>query len=108
MLLTTQPGANGITAQLPKASTKVRSGANRKTVLSAPAGMTISFSTNFKKSAKDCIRPKGPTMLGPLRICTPAQILRSARSKNANEIRMPTVTARIPPMVSTVQPTGVA
>jgi hypothetical protein len=49
----TQPSANGITTQAMVASTKVKSGAARNTTLSAPAGMTISFSTNLKKSAKD-------------------------------------------------------
>ncbi|MOA57642.1 hypothetical protein D3C78_1818570 [compost metagenome] len=46
--------------------------------------------------------------MGPLRICTPAQILRSASSRKASEIRIPTVTIRIPPMVIRVQPRGVA
>ncbi|MNJ42745.1 hypothetical protein D3C77_377200 [compost metagenome] len=65
---TTQPGAKGITAQAMKASTKLISGARMKTTLSDPDGMTISFSTNLKKSAKDCSRPKGPTTFGPFRI----------------------------------------
>ena len=54
------------------------SGASRKMALSAPSGITGSFSTNLKKSAKDCSRPNGPTTFGPRRSCTPAQILRSA------------------------------
>ena len=68
MFDTTQPGATGIAAQPMKASTKLSMGARRKTNLSAPAGMQISFSANLPKSAKDCISPKGPTTLGPLRI----------------------------------------
>ena len=56
----------------------IPSGANRNTPLLEPEGMTGSFSTNFKRSAKDCSRPHGPTTLGPRRICTAAQILRSA------------------------------
>lgn len=65
---TTQPGANGTTAQPTKARIRLISGARMNTTLSAPAGITISFSTNLKKSAKDCSRPNGPTTFGPLRI----------------------------------------
>ena len=103
----THPGANGMAAQAMKARMKVSSGASRKTTLSAPAGTMISFRTNLKKSAKDCSRPNGPTTLGPLRICTPAQIFRSASSRKASEIRIPTVTSRMPPAVARVQPRGV-
>src|SRR2546423_11301267 len=39
------------------ASTHVTSGARRNTPLLAAAGMVGSFSTNFKRSAKDCSRP---------------------------------------------------
>ena len=105
---TTQPGASGTTAQAAKARTKLIRGARMKTTLSAPSGMTISFSTNFRKSAKDCSRPNGPTMLGPLRICTPAQILRSASSRKASDSRIQIMTARIWPTASRVQPPGVA
>ncbi len=107
MFDTTHPGANGITAQEPKARMKIDSGASRNTALSAPSGMTISFRTNFPKSAKDCIRPKGPTTLGPLRHWTPAQILRSPHSRNASETSTPTMTSRTPPTVIRVQPPGV-
>jgi hypothetical protein len=41
-----------------------------------------------------------------LRICTPAQIFRSASSRKASEIRMPTVTRRMPPAVISSHPTG--
>jgi hypothetical protein len=74
----TQPRSNGITAQAASASTQVTSGASRNTPLLAPDGMIGSFSTNFSRSAKDCSRPQGPTTFGPRRICTAAQILRSA------------------------------
>src|SRR5450432_2160709 len=104
MFHTTQPGASGITAQAPNARVKLTMGASRKTNLSAPAGMTISLSTNFRKSAKDCSRPKGPTTLGPLRIITPAQILRSASSRKARDSRIQITTARICSTVITVQP----
>ena len=103
----TQPGANGMAAQAMKASTKLISGASKNTTLSDPAGTTISFSTNLKKSANDCSRPNGPTTFGPLRICTAAQILRSASSRKARLIRIPTVTSRMPPAVIRVQPSGV-
>ncbi len=95
MLLTTQPGARGITAQPTTARAKVTSGASRKTNLSAPEGTVISLRMNFRRSAKDCSRPNGPTTLGPLRICTPAQIFRSPHRKKARETSSQTVTARI-------------
>ena len=77
-----QPSSlTGITAQAASANSVVATGASRKTVLSAAAGMTGSLSTNFKRSAKDCSSPKGPTTFGPLRICTAAQTLRSISSR---------------------------
>ena len=76
----TQPALTGITAQAASASVQVTSGASRNTPLLEPAGMTGSLNTNFKRSAKDCSRPHGPTTFGPRRICTAAQILRSASS----------------------------
>ena len=51
----------------------------------APAGMTTSLNRNLNASAKVCSRPKGPTTLGPRRICTAAQILRSARMTKATD-----------------------
>jgi hypothetical protein len=51
--------------------------------LFAADGIVGSFSTNFSRSAKDCSRPHGPTTFGPRRICTAAQILRSASSTYA-------------------------
>ena len=63
----TQPSLNGITAHATIARTKLSIGASMKTNRSAPAGTTISFSTYFRKSAKDCSTPKAPTTLGPLR-----------------------------------------
>ena len=74
----TQPRSTGITAQAASASTQVTSGASRKTPLLAAAGIVGSFSTNFRRSAKDWNRPHGPTTFGPRLICTAAQILRSA------------------------------
>ena len=74
----TQPALTGITAQAASASTQVTSGASRNTPLLAPSGITGSLRTNFSRSAKDCSKPHGPTTFGPRRICTAAQILRSA------------------------------
>ena len=78
MSATTQPAATGMTAQADSASVVVTSGASRKTPLLAPDGTTGSLSTNLRRSAKDWSRPQGPTTFGPRRICTAAQIFRSA------------------------------
>ncbi len=74
----THPRLTGITAQAASDSTQVTSGASRKMPLLAPAGITGSFSANFSRSAKELQQPQGPTTFGPRRICTAAQILRSA------------------------------
>jgi hypothetical protein len=74
----TQPGLKGITAHEASANVAVTSGASRKMPLLAGAGITGSFKTNFRRSAKDCSRPNGPTTFGPRRNCTAAQTLRSA------------------------------
>ncbi len=78
MLAITQSSLTGITAQAASASTQVTSGASRNTPLLAPDGITGSLTANLIRSANDCSRPQGPTTLGPRRICTAAQILRSA------------------------------
>ena len=90
----THPGAQGITAQTITGSTKEIIGASRNTVLSAPEGMTISLTMYFRKSAKDCNSPHGPTTFGPRRICTAAQTLRSPYIRNARLTRITIVTAR--------------
>ena len=48
----------------------------------------VSLANSFRASAKGCKIPKGPTILGPCRICILASTLRSARVKNAIEIRI--------------------
>src|SRR6201996_9458812 len=106
-LAITQPGANGITAQTAMAKVTLITGASRNTNLSALAGMVISLNTNFRRSAKDCNRPNGPTTLGPLRHCTAAQTLRSNSSRKATPISRTTVTSRIWPSVSRLQKSGV-
>ena len=78
MLATTQPALNGITAHADSASVAVTSGARMNTPLLAPDGITGSLKTNFSRSAKLWNSPQGPTTFGPRRICTAAQILRSA------------------------------
>ena len=76
-----EPSDTGTTAQAASASVAVTSGAMTNTPLLAPSGITTSFSANLMRSAKDWNRPQGPTTLGPRRICTAAQILRSAHSR---------------------------
>src|SRR6267142_375343 len=49
----TQPRSIGITAQAANARTQLTSGASRNTPLLEPEGITGSFSTNFKRSAKN-------------------------------------------------------
>ncbi len=88
------------------ANTTLITGASRNTNLSAPDGMTSSLNTNFRRSAKDCSRPKGPTTLGPLRHCTAAQTLRSNRIRNATPTSRTTVTNRIWPSVNRLQKSG--
>ena len=92
--------SSGMTAQAASAHTAVTSGASRKTPLSAPAGITGSLSTNFRRSANDCSRPNGPTTLGPRRSCTAAQTLRSISSRKAMMISSPTSKARLRPTVA--------
>ena len=47
----TQPGAKGIATKASSASIIDRNGARKNTNLSAPAGTTISLTTNFSASA---------------------------------------------------------
>ncbi len=89
----------GMTAQAASESVAVASGASRKTPLSAPAGMIGSLKTNFRRSANDWRRPKGPTTFGPRRICTAAHTLRSMSSRKATQISSPTSTRRLHPTV---------
>ncbi len=85
----------GITAHAASANVAVARGASRNTPLSAPAGISGSFSANFNRSANDCSRPNGPTTLGPRRICTAAHTLRSISSRNAIRINKPNTTAAL-------------
>ena len=100
----TQPSLNGITAHVMTASTKAIIGARKNTNLSAPAGTTISLTMYFRKSANDCSNPKGPTMFGPLRICTAAQIFRSAYIRNASATKSGISTKRHCPRITSTMP----
>ncbi len=104
----TQPGAQGITAQTITGSTNEIIGASMNSVLSAPAGTTISLTMYFRKSAKDCISPQGPTTFGPRRSCTAAQILRSPYIRKARLTRMTTVTSRHCARIRTKMPSPVS
>ena len=95
MSATAQPSATGMTAHAEMASPAVTIGASRNSPLFALAGIMNSLNTNFRRSAKDCHRPNGPTTFGPRRICTAAQIFRSARSTNAMKTSSTTITARL-------------
>ena len=71
--------SKGITAQPTMARMKVIIGARTKMTLLALVGMMVSLRNSLAPSAIGCSRPKGPTTLGPLRICIAAMTLRSAR-----------------------------
>src|SRR5579872_4536501 len=85
MSATTQPLLKGITAQAMKATITLTSGATKKITLLAPDGTITSLSRNLTASAMVWSRPNGPTTLGPRRICTAAQILRSANITAATD-----------------------
>jgi len=55
----------GIVDQLNKLRTKVIIGARIKLKTLELFGITVSFSSNFKPSAKGCSKPIKPTKLGP-------------------------------------------
>ena len=102
-----QPSLKGITAQAIIAMTKEIIGARKKTPLSAPAGTTTSFTIYLRKSAKLCSRPKTPTTLGPRRIITAAQILRSAYMRKASASKSGTTSSKTCPTVSRAMPNPV-
>ena len=79
--------AAGTTAQATTHRAAIASGAIRNTDLFAVSGITGSFSANFRKSAKLCKRPQGPTTFGPRRNCTAAQTLRSNSRMNGSHRR---------------------
>jgi len=82
--------AKGMKAHEMKLSEKVSKGANIKTSVLDVEGNIVSFTTNFKASAKGCIKPKTPTTFGPLLLCIPPIILRSNKVKKATVIKIGT------------------
>ena len=52
-----------------------------KMVLSAPPGITVSFTKSLKPSANGCNNPKAPITLGPRRRCIAPKIFLSANVK---------------------------
>jgi len=65
----TTSGAKGTTAHAASAGMIIRIGPRMNRPRSALVGTTISFSSSFTPSAMGCSRPRGPTRLGPMRIC---------------------------------------
>ena len=63
-------------------------------VLALP-GKIVSFTNNFKPSAKGCNKPKIPTKLGPLRLCIEDNIFLSAKVKYATAIKIGKINKRI-------------
>jgi len=66
-----------MTAHAASAGMMVMIGPSTKRPLLAAVGMMISFVSSFSASAIGCSRPKGPTRLGPSRICVKPMALRS-------------------------------
>jgi hypothetical protein len=84
---TTIPKPKGTTAQEMRAMLKPKIGAIMKTILLECVGTKHSFTKSFKPSAKGCIIPTNPTVLGPFLIWIEPKILRSAKVTNATEIK---------------------
>ncbi len=99
---------SGITAQAASAVTVVTIGASRKIALSAPAGMIGSLKTNLSRSANDCSSPKAPTTLGPRRICTAAQTLRSISSRIGDDEQQRDISTTLWTTRSAPRPTSAA
>ena len=62
---TWMPGAKGITAKDSRAVSTTMVGATINTGRSAKGGTQSSLKNILRKSAMTCMRPKGPTRLGP-------------------------------------------
>ena len=74
--------AIGITAKAVIAGMATTNGASMKTSLSAAVGVKSSLNISFMPSARDCSRPNGPFMFGPLRCCMKATMRRSYQMVN--------------------------
>ena len=111
-------GPNGITAQVTKAGTTTKTGAIKKTTLSAALGMRSSFKASFTPSARLCNSPKGPLTLGPMRCCIRPTTRRSnqmlnsvnktSRTKMSTALRMTTHTESLPNWLSGSVAAGVS
>jgi hypothetical protein len=71
----------GITAQPNKLKKRVIIGEITKANVFAFVGITVSFTNNFKPSAKGCNKPQNPTKLGPCLCCIKPITFRSANVK---------------------------
>jgi hypothetical protein len=74
---------NGITLQLTKLKTNMKSGDKTKIREFDLAGTTSSLTTNFRPSAIGCSKPQKPTTLGPRLLCIEAITFLSANVKYA-------------------------
>jgi hypothetical protein len=74
--------AIGITAKAVMAGTATMNGASMKTTFSAAFGVKSSLNISFMPSARDCSRPNGPFMVGPLRCCIRPTTRRSNQMVN--------------------------
>ena len=70
-------GPNGMTAHAASAGMMVMIGPRKNRPLLAAVGRMISLKISFTASAIGVSRPKGPTRLGPGRICDQPMALRS-------------------------------
>ena len=83
-----------MTAQTKRLIKNVIIGANMKIKVFALLGKMVSFTNNFKPSAKACNIPKRPTTFGPLRWCILAITFLSNNVKYATPISNGTIRAR--------------
>ncbi len=72
-----------MTANAVIAGIAITNGASMKTTLSAAFGVKSSLNISFMPSARDCSRPNGPFMFGPLRCCMKATTRRSYQMVNS-------------------------
>src|SRR5436190_24190166 len=75
------PLANGIGARMSMAMMITTNGARLNKNLSAPSGVSPSFTTSFNVSARVCSVPPGPTRFGPKRICIYAETFLSMNTR---------------------------
>ena len=83
----------GTTMKPQNAVITTQTGANQKTILSAPDGIRSSLMISFRASAMGCSSPCGPTRMGPMRTCMWAITLRSNQFMKMTPIEMPRKTS---------------